>query len=144
MYLLASADAQMVQMPVSAVVALVGAVVALAMIVPKVVDYLQTRKTETKPEPQPDPMLPILAELTRALKDSATADGRLANVLERMEDAIQREMGKVETTLAEHGRQLQGLDYRTKETLKNVEGLPGRLKEIVAAELKEANDKRPA
>lgn len=105
----------------SLVITLVGAVVALAMVVPKVFEYIQGRKDKTADKQALDGLAPVLTEITRALHDNAQAYGRLASVLERMEVNNEKALEKVNGALQEHGKLLQGLDYRTKEILKHIE-----------------------
>lgn len=68
-----------------------------------------------------DPLASILAELTRAITENAQSNSRLADVLERMEAASERSSEKIMRNQEEHARVLQGIDYRTKEILKNLE-----------------------
>ncbi len=103
------------------VVILVGAVVALAMVVPKVFEYMQGRKADRTEGKATDSLAPVLTEVTRALHDNAQAYGRLASVLERMEASNEKSQEKILTSLQPQADVLQGIDYRTKEILKHVE-----------------------
>lgn len=105
------------QAPASLWAGLIAIILALIAVFK---DVLKEAFGSRKPE-KVDPLGAILSELARAMNENALANGRLADVLERIETAQEKAWERVGGRLEEHSRVLQGIDYRTKEILKNLE-----------------------
>lgn len=146
MGLAAAGGGDLVQMPWGALATLLGAVAALVLAAAKVVEKVQGKRDE-KPTgtASAEALAPVLADLTKAMRDVAEAYGRFTGVLERMEATNEKNQEAVAATLAELNKAivaldkvLSNLDYRTREIRDDVKGLPAATKEIVANEVKAA------